>query len=122
MKLKPLDLFEELGYPGGARLKDAIQDNPQDNERDIVNYLKNGITIVVSPHLTFDVLDPSKPLIGPARGLTDGVWVWSIEIAYYVEKYHLRLPTEFVNYAQKHKWQIPSEDNLDLDNIEFDLS
>jgi hypothetical protein len=44
-----------------------------------------------------DVLDPEGPtLVGAGSLLTDGVWLWREDLAYYVATYHLALPRDFL--------------------------
>jgi hypothetical protein len=44
-----------------------------------------------------DVLDPEAPtLVSGGSLLTDGTWLWRDDLAYYVDRYHLALPADFV--------------------------
>ncbi|MGW4545355.1 hypothetical protein ACWEN4_03135 [Streptomyces violaceorubidus] len=40
---------------------------------------------------------PVPHLVGSL--LTDGVWLWRDDLAYYVDRYHLALPGDFVAYV-----------------------
>ncbi|MFF4472979.1 hypothetical protein ACFYZ3_25845 [Streptomyces sp. NPDC001599] len=44
-----------------------------------------------------DVLDAEGPILVSAGSLlTDGVWLWREDLAYYVATYHLALPGDFL--------------------------
>jgi hypothetical protein len=56
-------------------------------------YLKNGREVCVSMELIKDVFTGES--IGENLCFTDGTYMWESELAYYVEKYNLRLPKSF---------------------------
>jgi hypothetical protein len=39
-------------------------------------------------------------------GMTDGEWFWYIGLIYYVEKYNVRLPDEYIEHAKRHGWRV----------------
>jgi hypothetical protein len=55
-----------------------------------------------------DVLSPAGPRIDPPHLLTDGVWYWPLDLAYYVERYHVALPAPFVAHMQACGWRPPA--------------
>jgi hypothetical protein len=46
--------------------------------------------------------------------MTDGTWVWPSDLAFYVERYHVELPTDFVEHVRSCGWNPPqlSDDEL----------
>lgn len=55
-----------------------------------------------------DVLDPEGPtLVSAGSLLTDGVWLWRDDLAYYVDKYHLVLPGALVARARELDYRPP---------------
>lgn len=55
-----------------------------------------------------DVLDPDGPtLVGNGSLHTDGTWLWREGLSYYVAKYHLALPREFVAHVRRLKYSPP---------------
>ena len=49
--------------------------------------------------------------------LTDGIWVWPSELAYYVEVYNLQLPEEFISDIRSRDWVVPAD--VDCDSLVF---
>jgi hypothetical protein len=83
-------------YPA---LKTLIN-KPMDNEikEKVVKYLKEGKELAIAPSITRDILDPNVRL--PRLSLMgDGEYEWRSDIAYYVEKYDLELPQEFIEHV-----------------------
>ena len=121
-KLQPVGFFRELphGSEDGPSLKALVSDRPQDDEEEIVRYLRDGILFVVCPGVVDDALDPSAGTIGAPHLLTDTSWAWPNDLAYYVQKYHVKLPGEFVAHMKAHNWRVPDEAEIDLEALEVD--
>jgi hypothetical protein len=77
--------------------------------------LRAGATLAVAsaPAVT-DVLTKDSRPIAPLATLTDGVWVWPADLAYYIETYHVRLPDEFAEHAASNSWIPPKLTHADL--------
>jgi hypothetical protein len=133
--LEPVILVRELP-PARARwrqhlpsIRDLVTAVASAQEPAILSYLGQGVAcgIYNDPGLLFDVLQPGQRIdvvsqhdhrlagliIQPSLVLTDGVWVWSGVLPYYVAMYHLRLPDRFLQFAAEHHWTVPSAINLD---------
>lgn len=116
MKLKKVGFFRELrhGMPDGPELRSLLSPSPYEHEDRIAQYLRNGVLLIASPGVIEDVLSPGQ-LIGGPHILTDGVWAWPSDLAHYVEKYHVRLPSEFTDHMAQRNWAVPPEDSFRLD-------
>jgi hypothetical protein len=125
-------------------IRSLISEAPQRDEAKILQYLQHGVfgCFYPDPKLAYDVLDPRKKIavdlptealrlvgfssspayttsIDPSSVLTDGVWLWPGVLAYYVATYHLKVDSEFVEYAKANDWTIrPSE--VILANLSWD--
>jgi hypothetical protein len=106
-KLKRVGFFRELshGDADGPSLAESMRDAPGADDDSIVEYLNEGVPFILSPGPVFDVMDGEGP-VGTASILTDGEWAWPDDLAAYVEKYHVRLPDEFVQHARANQWLI----------------
>jgi hypothetical protein len=97
---------------------DYVSDIPHEAESKIIGYLRSGTE---HDYLSSRPIckKPEDRLTLDRSGvvLTDGVWVWPSELAYYVEAFHLRLPTEFVSHMRNNDWQPPS--GVDVENLVF---
>jgi hypothetical protein len=84
---------------------------------EIVSYLRNAHTIMVSGVGVCDDLAPGKPLIGALSIQTDGIWVWPSSYPYYVEKYRAEVPAELWDAASSRGWVPPKfSDDADFGN------
>lgn len=121
MKLKRVGFFSELrhGNPDGPSLKDSVSTqawHPQAAR--IAAYLGDATVVRASPGLTTDVLREGAPVIGTLRILTDGVWAWPSDLAYFFRHYHVRLPEDFVAHMRETNWHPPTIDEETLLNLE----
>jgi hypothetical protein len=113
-KLRLVGFFRELphGLPDGPSLRESLG-STHASEPEILEYLRNGTMMVASPGMVGDVLgNPQVPVAAP-HILTDGEWAWSGDLAYYVGKYHVRLPAEFVRHMEANGWRVPADIHLD---------
>ena len=96
---KCLILFDEygkgMGYPS---MRDSFEVVPYDRKDDIVKYLRKGrktyaATSKACDFFTGDTIKDEK------CGMTDGKFTWNATLAYYVDKYNLRLPRDFEEHV-----------------------
>jgi hypothetical protein len=111
------ELIDNADYPS---ITSAIADSPQDNEDKIVAYLRNSVCIGGRGGYIPDVLDPSSRVPLSAHPYTDGTYFWTLDLAHYVEKYHLRLPPDFIAHMKSRNWRPPTEEQVDLSSLEDD--
>lgn len=121
MKLNRVGFFRELkhGDISGMSLKKAVRDAPLENEDRIIEYLNNGVTFCVTAGLVSDVLDESKGIIRNLEILTDGIWAWPSDLAYYVKFYHIELDTNFIEHIKRNGWVMPNKKDIDLSIVEL---
>jgi hypothetical protein len=63
-------------------------DDPREREA-LLAYLDSGTPILVTPTLMNDVVDPARAAVVPTNFLTDGVWIWTDTVAYYLRQHGL---------------------------------
>jgi hypothetical protein len=129
MTIKTAGYFRELphGMQDGLSIRESVSSTPHPDKERIVNYLRNGWVFlsqlfegsVGTEHdseveMCVDMLSDNKEKICPLRQLTDGVWAWPNDLGYYVYKYDVALPDEFVDHMSKNNWSVP-----DLTDEEF---
>ena len=83
------------------------------NEREILTYLRSAPLLFVAPEEAYDLLDPLVEIAG-GEIRTDGVWMWPLEYAHYIETYHFAVPEEFRRHMASRGWRPPGEDELDI--------
>ncbi|MGV1049831.1 MAG: hypothetical protein ACOYD4_15055 [Solirubrobacterales bacterium] len=77
-----LELKPELKRSEDAALKERI-----------LGFLQGGGLVLRSPGLRQDRLDPTQPPRVPLGYLSDGEWIWPLEMVYYLERHGI-LPEE----------------------------
>ena len=119
--LRKVGFFRELshGDVNGPSLMDAVTDRPTDHESQVVAYLREGVTFILSPGPVWDVLDNQGP-IGTGSVMTDGEWAWPDDLASYVTKYHLKLPAPFVQRVMANGWHVPDVPTDHLSSLVFE--
>ncbi len=116
-KLRKVGFYSELEDEDASTGKIAGSEGMlKANSEQISNYLETGIQLLVCPGLSVDVLDKNKNIIGTMGVKTDGVWAWPSYLPYYVDRYQVGLPEEFLEHIKKTK-NIPSE--IDVSNLQF---
>jgi len=88
------ELLKNDKYPS---IKTLIN-KPMEEKEKVVQYMKRSEVIAAAPAIVRDVLNPEVK-IPELLLMSDGKYQWRSDIIYYVEKYDLELPEEFVNYV-----------------------
>lgn len=101
-----LNKFDEFGHGMGfPSMREYFQNDKYENQDLITAYLKTGTPVMVQTAYARDVF--TGTLLGYEKiFVNDGVYAWSNDLAYYVEKYNLKLPDDFTEYVlnkQKNK-------------------
>lgn len=117
MKSKKVGFYRELscGEKGDLSIKDAIRQTADYEKENVLNYLCSAPLLSIAPGLSRDVIDSSHPIIGTMSIRTDGVWEWPGDLAYYIEKYNLCLPKEFLEFMVSKGFRPPDENGIDYD-------
>ena len=82
---------EDPQYPS---LRDSFSPAAYAGQEKIAAYLRRGRVTLCAPAVTVDALTGER-IEGRMCLMTDGEYSWNNALAYYVEKYNLRLPVEF---------------------------
>lgn len=94
--MRQLAHFAEFGGPVGASIQSAIRMNALGSEALVARYLRSCTTVLDVMERMPDVLDGSNVELTGSL-ITDGFWYWREDLAYYVEKYHVDLGSEFIS-------------------------
>ena len=118
MKLKKVGFFKELGfrYEQVESIYEVVRASPDPNEDKIICYLESGEIFLACASPSIDVLLKEKRYIGALKILTDGVWAWSSDLAYYVKEYHIALNNDFISHMSNNGWVI-NKDAIDLEGL-----
>jgi len=117
VKLKPAVHFRE--FPFGTitdpSMREFMEDSPWKDQDKVLQYLRSGHILAVTMGADlpdwFDRSQRANPIIngqveGGATPMGDGVWFWYAGLIYFVEKYNVRLPEEFIQHAAEQNWRV----------------
>jgi hypothetical protein len=121
--VKEVGFFRELrhGHPDGPSLREAVDDDSDPADPEIVDYLDAGSVVAVAGKLVDDVLDDSKVGVAPMDVRTDGVWIWPGDLSYYVRTYGIVLPADLVDHARAQGWEPPALDRDALAEVSREM-
>ncbi len=110
-RLMPIGFFRELkhGRPDGPSLREAMRDKGKPGESRIAAYLRDAPILLHALGPVTDVFQPNGDYICAPNIRTDGMYAWPEDLAYYVERYHVELPPEFLKHIAAAKWKAPVE-------------
>ncbi|MGW5848687.1 hypothetical protein ACWFQ8_12170 [Streptomyces sp. NPDC055254] len=74
----------------------------------LVERLNAGTPVLVTPMLMNDVLDPERPSEVPLNYRTDGRWVWTDTVTYYLEQYALAPEPGLLAHLSSPDYAIPA--------------
>ena len=114
--MKTVGMFRELvpWDDTAPSIADSVGAEPLPDADQIVAYLGLGIPLVDMLDFAKDVLGSGELIGGASSLLTDGVWMWRQDLAFYVRRYHITLPVEFLDTVRGNGYAIPAcdEDTL----------
>lgn len=124
MNLLRVGFYKEMphGMAGDPSIFENINVKQSKSELEkISSYLYEGVPLIICTGLVEDVINPEKGSAGVPSFLTDGVWVWPGDLAYYVKQYMLKLPESFLSHIKDNNYKVPIvEDELELDNVKIE--
>jgi hypothetical protein len=119
-RLKPLVHFREFpfGTADDPSMREFFSPGPWQMQDNVLAYLRAGhvLSVLMGADLP-DPFDPgarANPVIagkveGGATPMTDGTWLWPAGLIYFIEKYNLRVPREFIEHAAATGWRVDRE-------------
>jgi hypothetical protein len=69
----------------------------------VATYLRSGTVLGISDGSYKDWFNPSN-VAGKKELLTDGLWLWPGSFAYYVERYGVAVPQDFLDHMAAQGW------------------
>ncbi|HEV3157458.1 MAG TPA: hypothetical protein VGZ00_08960 [Candidatus Baltobacteraceae bacterium] len=116
MSIKEICFFRELdhGSPAGPSLQEERGKLASDKAPNICEYLRNAGLLAATGTFVDDWFDGSKKNVAPREVRTDGEWAWLGDLAYYVEKYQVGIPQEFISHMAERQWVPPKLSDAQL--------
>ncbi|MEU7429207.1 hypothetical protein [Streptomyces sp. NPDC040750] len=110
--IKQAGFYREMGGQAttaddSPSLRDAVQDSgPWDEDR-ILAYLGSALEIYTTMGAERDVLTGDEWIAGSGSLMTDGTWLWPVDLAHYVRRHHAALPQEFLDHIRTNNYTVP---------------
>jgi hypothetical protein len=81
--------------PGHPRIEDP------EELRALVAYLDGGTPVLLTPSLLDDVVDPGRTAVVPVNFRTDGTWIWTDTVTYYLEHHGLAPEPDLLGHLRE---------------------
>ncbi|RKR86854.1 hypothetical protein BDK92_1122 [Micromonospora pisi] len=105
------DTFE----PGAGPSFDSAHPRLDQVDRDrVAGYLDAGAPLLITSDLAPDVLDPARPEVVPTAFRTDGRWVWTDAVSYYLRGYGMAPDADLLDAIRAHDYLAPEVDAVAL--------
>ncbi|MFY4717717.1 hypothetical protein [Streptomyces sp. LaBMicrA B280] len=126
--IKRVGFFTELGGHSDASgpapsLRDSTRVAGQWDEDQVVAYLESSTEIYSTMGAERDIITGDVWIPGAGSLVTDGAWLWPVELAHYVRHHHVALPADFVDHIRANGYASPAlsrEQALEVFNEYFD--
>jgi hypothetical protein len=82
-------VFDTFGPDSGPGFDPAHPRLDEDERDRVSSYLDEGVPLLITPSLTPDVVDPARGDVVPTAFRTDGRWIWTDAVAYYLREHRL---------------------------------
>ncbi|MFD3428758.1 hypothetical protein [Nocardia fluminea] len=108
--MKIAGLFEEFWPPAAnprGSIREFVAESGSADEARICRYLRSGDFVFAAMGMAEDVFGSGESIMGGSSVLTDGEWVWRSDLQFYVSKYHVELPHEFVDRIRSLQYSVP---------------
>jgi hypothetical protein len=81
------DLVDPVTGPAFHEEHPRLADGPE--RAAVADYLRSAPHVLMTPMLMDDVLDPERRSAVPMNFRTDGEWIWTDTVGYYLDEYGL---------------------------------
>jgi len=122
VKLKRQGFYKEMphGDKNDPSILQFIRDEGDIEESRICQYLEEGTVVIACGGIVKDIVNADNGIAGCPNMLTDGIWLWPGDLAYYVKRYHLKVNKDFIKSMRDNNWHIKDIPNIDYDNLEIE--
>ncbi|MCH0561415.1 hypothetical protein [Streptomyces sp. MUM 16J] len=111
--IKRAGFYREISGPDAAEgdassLHDAVRSTGPEDEDRILTYLESALEIYSTMGARRDALTDDEWIAGSESLLTDGTWLWPIDLVHYVRRHHAALPQEFIDHIRANDYTPPA--------------
>ena len=80
----------------------------------VAGYLDKGVPLLITPELAPDVLAPERGDVVPTAFRTDGRWIWTDAVGYYLREHALAPEAELLAQIRANDYRVPEVDAVAL--------
>lgn len=95
--LKALMNYIEFGVPNAESINKYFSESPYEHQEELISYMRTCGKEKCVCGLAYDVVNNES--LGTRKILNDGTYSWTNDLIYYVEKYNLLLPDDFIQHV-----------------------
>ncbi len=88
------EIYKDDEYPS---IKEMIN-KPIKEKETVIKYMRSCKVTSASPAIITDLINPNIKF-AELCSMTDGKYAWRSDVIYYVEKYDMELPEEFIKHV-----------------------
>ncbi|TDD68571.1 DUF4237 domain-containing protein [Actinomadura darangshiensis] len=112
--LRRAKIFDHAG-PDGGRPGVSRPSVPPGETGRVAGYLREAPTVMAARSNAPDRLDPSRGKSVPLTFHTDGTWVWSAAVAYYLTEHDVPPEADLVAHIRANGFRVPAVDDDIMD-------
>ncbi|MGW5303311.1 hypothetical protein ACWERF_05210 [Streptomyces griseoluteus] len=110
--IKRAGFYREIGgrattADDAPSLRDAVRDGGPWDEHRVLAYLESALEIYSTMGAERDVLTGEEWIVGSGSLMTDGTWLWPVDLTHYVRRHHAVLPQEFLDHIRASHYTVP---------------
>ncbi|MFE0351279.1 hypothetical protein [Streptomyces griseoluteus] len=110
--IKRAGFYREIGGQAttaddAPSLRDAVRDGGPWDEHRVLAYLESALEIYSTMGAERDVLTGEEWIVGSGSLMTDGTWLWPVDLMHYVRRHHAALPQEFLDHIRANNYTVP---------------
>jgi hypothetical protein len=94
-------LWSKLDSDGVPDTAEGMSHVEEDERKAFCRYLDSASLVVRSPMKVDDVVNPDSGVGIPVMWFTDGEWIWSAQLSYYLRAYGLIFETELLDHIRQ---------------------
>ncbi|MFC3456270.1 hypothetical protein [Amycolatopsis speibonae] len=116
--IKVAKVFDKVDRDKGPEFAPDRPKIADQNERDrICEYLESATLLLVTSAMLGDIVEPDRGRTVPTNFYTDGSWVWTDTVTYYLREHHLTPDPELLAYINDIDGPPPLPDTVALGRV-----
>jgi len=103
------DPVDEVGGPGFSAHRPTLDDQERE---DVLAYLEASSVVMATTVRMDDVVDERRRGVVPMSVRTDGAWIWTDAVSYYLRYYGLAPDPELLRHIRARRYDAPAVDTV----------